>query len=223
MKYAKMLALAAVAASALLAFIGAGSASAAVICSTTGIDPCPAGQKWEAGTVIDFSIPAGGSALLTETGGKTIDTCKTSTVKGKITEPGGEGKTATGPVEELTWGTCTFPTKTLTMAALEVKKIAGTSNGTVLADEYTPKGEKRFEVTINTVLFGSCIYTVEPGASLGDLTEGKTGTETPPVFHANAVAKKTPTSPIPCPETAKWTATYTMTSPENTTASVEDH
>lgn len=220
MKYAKMLALAAVAAGALMAFIGASTASAAVICSTTA-DPCPAGQKWPAGKKIDFSIPAGQSAHLEDTVGNTIDTCKNSTVKGTLTEPGGAGKTATGPVEELTWGTCSFPTKTLTMAALEIKKIAGTSNGTVLADEFKENGvvkEPRFEVTINTVLFGSCIYTVAPGASLGDLTEGN-----PAIFHANAVAQIVrPPSPVACPNTARWTATYTLTEPTNTTASISN-
>jgi len=203
MKYLKMLALAAVAAGALMAFLGAGTASASKLCSTT-VDPCPAGQGWTANTPIDFSIPSGQSANLVDTTGEPLDNCSTSTVKGKITVAGSGTETTTGPVEELTWASCTFPTKTLTLGKLEVHRIAGTSNGTVTADG-------TFEVTINTVFFGSCIYGVTSGVSLGDITEGN-----PAIFHANAVAEKFSGSNLACPSTSRWTATYTLTFPETT-------
>jgi hypothetical protein len=218
MKYLKMLALAAVAAGALMAFIGASTASAAVICSTTA-DPCPAGQKWPAETHIKFT--AIGSLLLKETGasGNTLDTCTGGTVAGKLTNAGGAGVTATGPVETLTWSGCSLPTNTLVKGKLEVKKIAGTSNGTIVAD-----GE--FQVTINTVFFGSCIYGVTSGNSLGDLTEGKGQTATeggePAIFHANAVAERFSGSNVVCPETSNWTGTYQLTEPVGTTASISN-
>jgi hypothetical protein len=208
-----MLALAAVAAGALMAFIGAGTASATVLCSTT-VTPCPTGQDLVAGTKIDFSIPSGSSASLVDTKGNALDKCTTSTVKGELTKTGGATSTPTGDVSELTWGGCTFPTKTLKTAALEIHQIAGTSNGTVTSDEVAG-GNPRFEVTINTVLFGSCVYGVDPGTSIGDLVEGK-----PAHFTANAVAKKLGGG-ASCPETAVWTATYVMTEPSNTTISVE--
>jgi hypothetical protein len=211
MKYLKMLALAAVAAGALMAFIGAGTASATVLCSTT-VSPCPEAQRWPVNTVLDFSIPAGASAKLTDTSGETtIDTCTGSTVKGPITNAGSSTATVTGTVEELTWTSCSFPTTTVVKNKLEVHQIAGTSNGTVTAD-----GE--FEVTINTVIFGKCIYKVRSGQSLGDVTEGN-----PPIFHANAIAEKTTTETDTCPvgpATALWTGTYTLTSPSGTTGAV---
>jgi len=206
MKYAKMLALAAVAAGALMAFIGAGTASATVLCSTTA-EPCPAGQNWAAGTTLDFSIPSGSSAKLTTTEGEAIDTCTTSTVKGKITNAGSATETVAGSVEELTWGSCTFPTNTITKGSLEVHKIAGTSDGTVTAGG-------TFEVTVNTIFFGSCIFKVEKGVDLGKLLEGK-----PATFEANAVATKVVGGGV-CPESALWSAKYTLTSPTNTTLSV---
>lgn len=220
MKHLRMLALAAVAAGALMAFIGAGTASAAVICSTT-VDPCPVLQKWPGNTPFDFSIPAGQSAHFENTAGEEINNCPISTIRGKLTVAGGEGITATGPVEELTWGaSCKFTTTTVTAAALEIKKIAGTSNGTVLTDEYKPGGvlkEKRFEITINTAVFGSCIYAVEPGKTLGDLTEGN-----PAILHVNVVVEKSGGGGG-CPESARLTATYTVTAPSGTTASISDH
>ncbi len=206
MRYLKTLGLVAVAASALIAVIGAGSASATVLCSTTA-DPCPPGQDWPVNTTLDWSIPAGGSILQTDTAGNTINTCKTSTVKWTITKTGSSTETVTGVDEETTFGTCTFATKTLKLANTEIHKIAGTSNGTVTADGVT-------EVTINTVLFGSCTYGVPNGASLGEITEGN-----PATFHVNAVTVKLAGGGA-CPATDKWTATYTLTSPANTTLSV---
>jgi len=211
MKYLKMLALAAVAAGALMAFIGAGSASASVVCSTS-VDPCPTGQKWTAGTALEFSIPAGQSANLVETNnppaenGESINTCKESTVGGKITKVGSSTETVTGEITALTWKGCTFPTTTTVLGKLEIHKIVGGGgNGTLTAD-----GETR--VTINTVFFGSCVYTVESGKSIGDVTEGN-----PSVFHANAVAHKREGSNFACPTTAVWTATYEQTVPAGTT------
>lgn len=213
MKYVKMLALAAVAASALMAIVGAGSASASVLCSTNK-SPCPVGQKWTAGQNIDFSLSTGTSAELKETNapdgeGKSLDTCKSSTVEGEITNVGSATETTTGKITALTWGTCTFPTTTTQKGKLEIHKIAGSSNGTLTSDEAT-------KVTINTIFFGTCVYTVEAGKSIGDVTEGN-----PAVFHANAVAHKQEGSALACPTTSVWTATYTLTAPAGTTLSVE--
>ena len=206
MEYLKMFVLATVAVSALMASIGVGTASATVLCSTTA-EPCPTTQKW--GNVsLDFSIPSGSRAVVTATAGESIDSCTTSTVKGKITNPGSSTSTVTGPVEELTWSGCDFPTKTLQLGNLEVHKIAGTSNGTLTSDGL-------FEVTFNTIIFGSCGYVVTSGESLGDVTEGN-----PAIFHANAVGQHSSGSGMVCPETIRWTGTYQLTSPASTTLSV---
>jgi len=206
MKYVKMLALAAVAAGALMAFIGAGTASATELCSTTtaaGV-ACPAGQKISG--VVSFSLVAGGSAELKETDPETgvLDTCTTSEVEGEITNSGSSTTTVTGKLTKLHWTNCKFPTSTTELGKLEIHKIAGTSNGTLTADTTT-------KVTINTIFFGTCVYTITPGKSIGDLTEGN-----PAIFHANAVAEKQEGSAFACPETALWTATYQMTKPATT-------
>jgi hypothetical protein len=211
MKYAKMLALAAVAAGALMALIGAGTASATVICSTTA-DPCPSGQAWPNGTKIDFSIPSGSSAILKDTSGNELDKCTGSTVNGEITNTGSATETVTGTIAELLWSGCTFTTKTVSTGnKLKVHKIAGTSNGTVTSDN-------QIEVTINTVLFGSCIYGVAAESSVGTITEGK---GTAATFVANATAKRFGTN-FACPETSKWTGTYVLTTPSATTLSVSE-
>lgn len=206
MRYLKMFGLAAIAATALMAIAGAGSASATVLCSTTA-DPCPPGQDWPVGITLDWSIPAGGSVLQTDTAGNVLNTCKESTAKWTMTKTGSSVETVTGVDEETTFGQCTFPTKTIKLANTEIHKIANTSNGLVTADGVT-------EITINTAIFGSCVYAVPNGGVLGEITEGK-----PPLFHVKAVTQKI--SGL-CPSTDIWTATYVLTSQVGTTLSVSN-
>lgn len=210
MRNLKMLALAAVAASALMAFIGAGTASATVLCSTTtGNNPCPTAQKWFNQPLL-FSLTPETSLLLKETGGSTFQTCKGSEIGAEITNTGSSTETVTGKFTKSTLTSCTFPHTTTALGGFEIHRIAGTSNGTVTVDGVT-------KTTINTVFFGTCVYGVENGKSLGDITEGK-----PAILHINAVKKKMEGSNVACPETLLWTATYTLTSPKETTLSVSD-
>jgi len=213
MKYLKMLGLAAVAAAALMAFAGAGTASAkeGVLCSTTS-NPC--NSKWAIGTVLDFSLKSGTSAQLTNAAtGESLDTCTGTgtTVKGDLTANPDATGTATGEITSLEWKTCTFPTTTIERGKLKVERIAGTSNGTVYADA-------EIRVTINTVFFGSCVYGVKAGADIGTITEG---IGTGALFKANKVAAVRLTGgEAVCPENANWTAEYVLTEPSNTTLSV---
>jgi hypothetical protein len=207
MRYLKMFGLAAVAAAALAAFIGAGSAAATVLCSTT-VEPCPPGQTWSTNTVFDFSVPFGAKLVLTETNGEEVEACETSTMKGKITNAGSTTGTVTGPVEETNFGSCTFPTGVLKRGNLEIHKISATSNGTVTVDG-------TFEWTINTIFFGSCIFGFTSGTSIGDVTEGN-----PAILHINAVVEKFSGSNLACPSTELMRGTYTLTSPASTTLSV---
>jgi hypothetical protein len=208
MKYVKMLGLAAVAAAALMAFIGAGTASATVLCSATET-PCSAANKWG---LVHIHLSSEGSTILKETGagGETLDTCKSSTLTGDITNAGGSGVPVTGNVTALTWSECTWTTTTNTLGKISIDgPLTGTSNGTVTADA-------PIEVTISIPFFGSCVYGVKAGVSLGTLTEGK-----PATVDANAVAEKLSGSSITCPATANWTGSYTVTEPANTTLAVE--
>ncbi len=209
MKYLKMLGLTAIAAGALVLILGTGSASATVLCSTTA-DPCPAGQKWPVGTTLDWSVPSGKSIKLVDTTGEELDTCSGSTLKWTITNAGSATETVTGENEGTEWSSCTFPTKTLTLGKTEIHKITGTSNGTVTA-------EGTFEITINTVFFGSCIYGATSGVSIYDLIEG-VAAET----KVNAVVEKFSGSNLACPSTAKMTGDYVLTAPKNTTLSVSN-
>jgi cytoskeletal protein CcmA (bactofilin family) len=188
MKYVKILGLAAVAAMAMMAFAGSASAATHLV----GGEPEATLTK---GAKIDFSIPSGGSALLVTTKGETLDTCSSSTVQGEL-----ETET-TGKITALTWSGCTFTTDTVTLGKLKV--TGGTeTKGTVESDA-------EIGVTINTVLFGSCVYGVEANKVVGSIAGS------PAVFTANAVAIKLSGSNFACPETSKWTGTYNATEPKN--------
>jgi hypothetical protein len=206
MRYLKALALAAVAAGALMAFIGAGTASATVLCSTTK-NPCPAGQGWSTGTFIDFGIPSGQKIKVADTEGGELDGCSESTLKGTIGNAGSSTGTPTFKDIVITIGKCPFVIEFHT-GALEFHNPIGSSNGFATADGTT-------ELTINTVLFGSCVYGATSGTTIGALNEGKPATLT-----LNAVLEKFSGSNFACPETSNWTGTYTLTSPSNTTLSV---
>ena len=213
MKYLKMLGLAVVAAAALMAFVGAGTASAkeGVLCSTT-TNPCT--SKWALKTVLDFSLKSGTSALLVnaEEPTEVLDTCKGGTVKGELTANPDATGTATGKNTEIKWETCTWTTTTIAPGALKVERIAGTSNGTVYADAET-------QVTINIPIFGSCVYGVKAGAHLGKITEGTAAT--PSEFKAeSAPSERLSGSSFACPPKSLWTASYVLTTPTNTTLSV---
>jgi hypothetical protein len=202
MRYLKILGFTAAAAAALAATVGAGGASATVLCSTT-VELCPEAQKWQAGTVLDWTVPAGGAIAVNDTSGNQLDKCTVQTKKWKITAFGSATATVTGVEEATTWENCTFPTKMLTLPKWEVHKIAGTSNGTVTADAAD-------EMTINTVFFGSCIYGASAGSSIGEITEGD-----PAVLHTNAVTTRFGTN-FACPSTSRLSGTLTLTTPVTT-------
>src|SRR5215212_10639560 len=156
MKHVKMLALAAVAAASLMALVGAGTASASVVCSTT-TTPCT--SVVANGTVFDFSS---NEAVLSDTFGFVRNKCG-STLKGTL-DNGSSTATAKLTATELTWTGCTItPAVTTLLGNLEIHNIAGTSNGTVTANG--------FKVT-NPIFGNDCIYETGSGLDLGTLTEG---------------------------------------------------
>jgi hypothetical protein len=148
MKYVKMLGLAAVAAAALMAFVGAGTASATELYST--------GTTVNAGTVLKGSLEPETTATLSTTDESSIvDTCTGSTLEGPVdTYTGGD---ATGTITTLGWSGCSFTTDTLTSGSLSIN-----SSGTV-----SGKGSV---VTVNIGV--SCRYGTGEGTTLGTLNTG---------------------------------------------------
>jgi hypothetical protein len=191
MKYLKMLGLAAVAAGALMAFVGAGTASADFLC-TANETPCSAAHTI---TKIESSL-VGGTAKLETTEGTVLDTCTGGTVVGNI-EESGAGKTVSGKITSLTWSGCTNTTTTIKTGKLDVDNIAGGTNGTVTGTES--------EVTVNGIFGVSCVYGVGAGTDLGTLQSGANASLT-----ISAIVNKT-SGGFACPSDTRWTAEYRIT------------
>lgn len=204
MRYLKALGLAAVAAAVLMALVGTGTASATTLC-TTNVEPCPVGWRINAeeDSIIEASI-INTAKLESTSGTTTFATCTVGSMSGKITNGGGATETVSGPIESLTWAPegagCSTKVETKTNGSLEIHWISGGNNGTVTA--------LNSEVTVK--LFGvSCEYKApSTGLHLGTLTGG-----VDPILDINAVVTVTTGSSFLCPETARWTAEYTISKP----------
>ncbi len=192
MKYLKMLGLAAIAAMGLMAFVGAGTASA-----TTLFTDSAKTIKYPAGTTIHATLVPGTSAEL-KSGSTVIATCTGSTVHGRTSNE--TGTYVSGNIEALNWESCSQTTHTIAKGSLHIDYITGSepTSGTVIG-------------TGNSVTLGifgtSCTYGTGAGVTLGTLTSGET-----PVMHINATIPRTAGGFL-CPSTGIWKAEYHVTAP----------
>lgn len=196
MRYLKMFGLAAVAA-VLLAFAGAGSATA------TELD-CGASTMCEAPTKVHLV----GDGLITFDSATTL-ACEESTIEASLST-GASGETPNGAVTALTFTKCggwTFiaiPNHTGTLE-IHTKTASADGNGTLTwtGAEWTTEG------------FGlHCIYGTGPGHDIGTLT-GSQNTGGTATFDIEAeITRVGGRSGAFCGgSTAKWTGFYKVTSP----------
>jgi len=210
MKYLKMFVLAAVAAAALMAFVGAGTASATVLCHTTST---PCAEKWKAGTEPRFTVKPGTAGIWKDTSGTVAAKCPEGELRGTITNAGSSTETvkASVPASGLTWPGVEGCIKTVTLegGTIEVHAISGTDNGTV-----TVSG---FKITIS-ILGSSCIYGFgSENADLGTLTANGSGNA---VLDINTLFFKKEGG-IACPLDLTWAEEFTQVQPSGTGLYVE--
>jgi hypothetical protein len=202
MKYIKMLGLAAVAAAALMAFVGASTASATQLTSTDG-----AILKEK-----DFIHAENEGKVILDPPFGAIE-CSQSTVSNKITNAGSSTTTVVGSVEALTFTLCNATVSVLKKGTLEFHTETGTegtknnNNGTL-----TSSGA---EVTVE-FLGTHCIFSTN-NTHLGTVT-GYTAAKTlehHATFHISATIPRTGgSSGVFCGSTAAWTGAYTITTPK---------
>ena len=196
MKYLKILGLAAVAAMALTAFLGAGTASA------SNLRIFGSGTNLGTGTAIEATLESGNSALLEDAFGFTATTCTGSTVNGTIERvtPAGQPK---GKIGTLTFTGCPekHAVKVLANGELEVRNIAGTTNGTVFSS-----GAK--VSVFNTLLNQTCVAETGEGTDLGTLT-GATSAAGKATMDINGLIPLSGCSA----SNARWTGKYEVTKP----------
>jgi hypothetical protein len=130
MKYLKMLGLAMGVAS-LMAFMGAGSASATVLCKVAS-SPCPVESRYGAGTTVHASLEAGRS-LIFEGGSTVIDTCTSATIQGKSANTGSATESVFLKSEAFSIVNCTTTSDLTTLGEMQIHWISGSNNGTLTA------------------------------------------------------------------------------------------
>ncbi len=206
MKCVKTLGPLAVASVGLMAFVGATSASATVLCKTE-INPdgtCPAG--WAVGANEEIHAVSETEKPTLTTNFKTL-TCDESTMGWTPDSEGDATHTVKGPVSALTFtGSCTCTVVVLKSGTLELHAIGSTGNGTL-----TSNG---IELTAQcSSLFGAvhCLYVTE-NDDLGTVTGSKAtgGTATLDITFELKRAKTTKEGTF-CDEEAIWHAKYKVT------------
>jgi hypothetical protein len=159
MRYQKTLGLVTAAALSLTLLFGGGTAAATKLYRYTTPSPNDALSS----QTYNFTITPGFSFLVKDTAGVTMTTCTSFTDHGHLTAAGGLEPTS------FVYTGCTDSTIVVLLHTLEIKHIAGTTNGTMVS--------KGGEVTIQSTIFGlSCIAKTGAGTTIGTLTGAKSST-----------------------------------------------
>jgi hypothetical protein len=202
-KHLKMLGLAVVAAAALTAFIGAGTASATELCSTA-TTPC-SGTKYLSGTAIEATSTK--AVLVTNI---TTVTCTHSVITGDTTSSGGSGVSVTGKTTSLTFTGCTDSNGEPCTVTQNAVGNASVSGGTASAT-----GKFSYNVTSKTgasvTCFGlKCNFSLSSATLPGQNSAGGT----PTIKAENVELTRESGFEFLCPTTSTWTATYTIIKPD---------
>jgi hypothetical protein len=207
MRSIKMLGLTALAALALTAGLGASSASATTtLCKTnTGGTGCASANRYPAGTVIKAQLATGTQAVIATSIGSIQ--CKTTSWQGSTSAQSGEpllGKISGWAMANCStpvWGgsaSCTATPSGLP-SALEIFWTAG-SNGVLLP------GGVGINLQCSSGFLTSCSYSFTAQEASFNLEGGSPAT-------VRAVSVPLHRTAGSCPEEAKFSATFTVTSP----------
>jgi hypothetical protein len=156
MRDLKIPGLAAIAAMALVAVLGVGTAGA------SSIKVFGAAGSLPTGTVIEASLEAGNSTVFEDSFGLTVATATGSTMAGTISRvtPTGQPK---GALSVVSFSPSAHTWDVESKGELEIRNIAGTTNGTVFSNGAKWK-------VFNTLLNQSCIANTGTGTDIGTLT-----------------------------------------------------
>ncbi len=192
MKYLKILGLAAIAAAALMAFAGAGTATADELCTTTALvnNHCET-------PITTIEASQEGSGKLKTTGGATLATCSSGGIHiGEITQGTGVSPIIAHEVA------IEFPAPGAGCSTTVDQVPGGTGEATEGAGGGTTLTSIGGKVTLE--LFGvSCVYTTGVGTDLGEVSTSGT-------ISFSKVVTKSSGGGL-CPASGIWEAAFQMT------------
>jgi hypothetical protein len=164
--------------------------------------PIPSTHKIPIGSTIFFGLESGTSSLFKDTSGGANDTCTSSSIDFDLTKDTTSPTpvAARGDLTILIFGGCSHTTTVLANGELEVRHIAGTTNGTLVSI-----GAR---VTIKSTVFGiSCVAATGTGTTIGTLTGASS-----PSTHAQADINGVLTLENGCGDST-WTGSYKVETP----------
>jgi hypothetical protein len=185
---------------AIMAFVGAGTASATALCKANETT-CTAGNTYAIGTSIHAVLEPGQIAHLEA--GPVNDECEESTMQGKSTKA---GTPIIGTIEQLTFAKCSCTTSNAIHLPYKSEGAAGAGGNGTLTASTSGAGKPGGTVTCAGV---HCVY--ETASAAVSVTGG-----TPATAAANVeMALNTGESDFLCLFTgaAHWKANYNVTSP----------
>lgn len=202
MKHVKMLCLAAVAAMALVAVLGTGSASATVLCKIFK-QPCPKAEVFPAKTKIKATLRSKTSLVIKDVH-EILDTCTGSTIEGLTSNAGGgKGVAVEGINETETFTGCTHTVTILEKGKFEVEYTGPTTDGI-------------WEFTNDNVTVEDVGVTCSYGSGTKDevgIFESDETTENPELDFVEAEFTKIAGSFL-CPPTVFFSGEYWITEPK---------
>lgn len=203
MKYLKTLGLAAAAAVAITAFLGAGSASATVLCKVT-TTPCGAGNIYSGALTTSL---AANTKTTFKVGETIISECTGSELGGKVENAGGASKPVVFGTSLLLFTGCSKTTWVIrNTATLNVNHISGTDNGAI-------EGKGELTVTIKVGGETECNFVLSSSfVNFGNFTGGKQA-----AIALETTLKKWSIWEFSCPGEVTWEGSYTVSSPASTT------
>ena len=198
MRFLKIGLTAMLAAMALMAYVGVGTASAAELYKDINwaLD-----ETQGSGVTFTATLESNTTALFETTDNKAIETCTGSELEFKIANAGENTSTILNPngsFQKHTYTGCNN-VKVLGFGNWEITNIKGTNGGSV----YT----SGTEFTVNIPFVGSCVVTTNQ-TYIGTLTGAKSETDTATLDMNGALTVK---GAAGCPPTARWTSSYTVT------------
>jgi hypothetical protein len=163
-----------------------------ILCKST-TTPCTTAYGKETTLDADLNGPA-----VFESNGSTIATCSGGTLRAKTKNAGSNTEPVTADIEALSWSGCGQATSTVSKGSLEIERIEGSENATVLG--------KSTQITLG-VAGTSCTYGFGDESDIGTLT----GKEVP-LIDLNTELPKIAGGFV-CPVSVRLKAEYKLTEP----------
>lgn len=180
---------------ALLALgVGGGTTASATVLCKTATSPCTGGTYGK-GQAIEASLKAGAKSVLHPPFGDVE--CSESSIKGEVTNPGGEGSIVSGTTSSLSFKSCNATVSVLKAGTFSIE-TPKEGNGTLKLEGLETTVEF---IGTHCIFSGTASFTLKGG-------------EMASIAGPSSLKRTGGRNGAFCGSSAEWTAEYTVTAPE---------